>query len=67
LTKDGRYGSRGKKKLHNNKLHNLYSSPDIFRTIKPGRMRCKGHVSGMGKTQKSLVGNPEEKKATRRT
>jgi hypothetical protein len=26
-------------KLHNEELHNLYSSPSIFRIIKPRRMR----------------------------
>jgi hypothetical protein len=27
------------RKLHNGELHNLYSSPDIIRQIKSGRMR----------------------------
>jgi hypothetical protein len=27
------------RKLHNEELHNLYSSPNIIRTIKPRRMR----------------------------
>jgi hypothetical protein len=28
------------RKLHNEKLHNLYSSPSIIRVIKSRRMRC---------------------------
>jgi hypothetical protein len=36
------------RKLHNEELHNLYSSPDIFRKIKSKRMRCAVHVAGMG-------------------
>jgi hypothetical protein len=33
-------------KLHNEELHNLYSSPD--RMIKSRRMRWAGHVARMG-------------------
>jgi hypothetical protein len=40
-------GSR--KKLHNDKLLNLYSSPNIVRVIKSGRMRWAGHVARMGR------------------
>jgi hypothetical protein len=36
------------RKLHNEKLHNLYSSPNIIR-IKSGRMRWAGHVARMGR------------------
>jgi hypothetical protein len=36
------------KKLHNEELHNLYSSPDIIRQIKSRRMRWSGHVARMG-------------------
>jgi hypothetical protein len=35
-------------KLHNEELHNLYSSPDIIRMIKSRRMRWAGHVARMG-------------------
>jgi hypothetical protein len=35
--------------LHNDELHNLYSSPDIVRVIKSRRMRWAGHVARMGK------------------
>jgi hypothetical protein len=35
------------KQLHNEELHNLYSSPNIIRTIKSRRMRWTGHVTRM--------------------
>jgi hypothetical protein len=35
----------GWKKLHNEKLHNLYSSPSMIRMIKSRRMRWAGHVA----------------------
>jgi hypothetical protein len=38
----------GWRKLHNEKLHNLYSSPDIIRMIKSRRMRWTGYVERMG-------------------
>jgi hypothetical protein len=36
------------RKLHNDELHNLYSSPNTVRVIKSRRMRGAGHVAGMG-------------------
>jgi hypothetical protein len=36
------------RKLHNEELHNLYSSPNIIRHIKSRRMRWVGHVARMG-------------------
>jgi hypothetical protein len=33
------------RKLHNEVLHNLYSSPNIIRMIKSRRMRWAGHVA----------------------
>jgi hypothetical protein len=36
------------RKLLNEELHNLYSSPDIIRQVKPRRMRWAGHVARMG-------------------
>jgi hypothetical protein len=36
------------RKLHNEELHNLYSSPNIIRMIKPRRMKWEGHVARMG-------------------
>jgi hypothetical protein len=37
------------RKLHNEELHNLYSSPNIVRVIKSRRMRWAGHVARMGR------------------
>jgi hypothetical protein len=37
-----------RRKLHNEELHYLYSSPSIIRIIKSRRMRWAGHVAGMG-------------------
>jgi hypothetical protein len=51
--------------LHNEGLHNLYSSPDIIRQIKSRRMRWAGHVACIGqerKLYKVLVGKPEGKR-----
>jgi hypothetical protein len=53
------------RKLHNEELHNLYSSPDIIRQIKSRQMRWAGHVARMGeerKLYKVLVGKPEGKR-----
>jgi hypothetical protein len=36
------------RKLHNEELHSLYSSPNIIRQIKSRRMRWAGHVVRMG-------------------
>jgi hypothetical protein len=50
------------RKLHNEELHNLYSSPDIIRKVKSRVMRWAGHVARMGeerKVYKVLVGKPE--------
>ena len=35
------------RKLHNEELNDLYSSPNIFRAIKSRRMRWAGHVARM--------------------
>jgi hypothetical protein len=37
--------SGGWRKLHNEELHNLYSSPSIIRIIKSRRMRWMGNVA----------------------
>jgi hypothetical protein len=50
------------RKLHNEELHNLYSSPDIIRQVKSRRLRWAGYVTRMGedrKVYKVLVGKPE--------
>jgi hypothetical protein len=52
----------GWRKLHNEELHNLYSSPSIIRMIKSMRMKWVGHVARMGEKRNAyriLVGNPE--------
>jgi hypothetical protein len=38
----------GWRKLHNEELHDLYSSPSIIRIIKARRMKWAGHVARMG-------------------
>jgi hypothetical protein len=56
--------TRDWRKLHNEELHNLYSSPNIIRMIKSRRMRLAGHVARMGETRNAyrvLVGKPEGK------
>jgi hypothetical protein len=53
------------RKLHNEELRDLYSSPSIIRTIKSRRMRWAGHVARMGKKMNEyrlLVGKPEGKR-----
>jgi hypothetical protein len=51
-----------RRKLHNEELRDLYSSPSIIRIIKDRRMWA-GHVEGMGEKRKNacrlLVGKPE--------
>jgi hypothetical protein len=36
------------RKLHNEELYNLYSSPNIIRMIRSRRMKWAGHVARMG-------------------
>jgi hypothetical protein len=53
------------RELHNEELHNLYSSPYIIRMIKSRRMRWAGHVARMGETRNAyriLGGKPEGKR-----
>jgi hypothetical protein len=55
----------GWRKLYNEALHNLYSSPSIIRIIKSRRMRWAGHVARMGEKRyvyRLLVGKPEGKR-----
>ena len=40
------------RKLHNEELHNLYSSPNIVWVIKSKRMRCAGHVALWGEERR---------------
>jgi hypothetical protein len=39
------------RKLHNEELHNLYSSTDIVRHMKSRQMGWTGHVARMGEVQ----------------
>jgi hypothetical protein len=53
------------RKLHNEGLHNLYSSPSAIRMIESRRMRWGGHVARMGEKTNAnglLVGKPEGKR-----
>jgi hypothetical protein len=53
------------RKLHDEELRDLYSSPSIIRIIRLRRMRWAGHVARMREkrnTHRLLVGKPEGKK-----
>ena len=53
------------KKLHNEELNDVYSSPNIVRVIKSRKMRWEGHVARMGKRSgvyRVLVGKTEGKR-----
>ena len=50
------------RRLHNEELNDLYSSPNIVRVIKSRRMKCAGHVACMGEVRgvyRVLMGKPE--------
>jgi hypothetical protein len=54
------------RKLHNEELHDLYSSPTILRVIKSRRMRWARHVARMREGRgmyRVLVGKPEGKRS----
>jgi len=58
------------RRLHNEELNDLYSSPNIVRGIKSRRMRWAGHVARMGEEKRVyrvLVGKPEGKETTGET
>jgi hypothetical protein len=53
------------RKLHNDELHSLCSSPNIVRVIKSRRIRWAGHVTRMGEGRvvyRVFVGKPEGKR-----
>jgi hypothetical protein len=57
------------RKLHNDELHSLYSSPNIVRVIKSRRMRWAGHVARMGEGRgvyRVLVVRPKRQRPPRR-
>jgi len=48
--------------LHDDELHDLYSSPNIVRVINSWRLRWAGHVVRMGEGRgvyRVLIGKPE--------
>jgi hypothetical protein len=54
-----------RRKLHNEELRDLYSSPSIIRIIRSRRMRWAGHVARMGEKRNAyilLVVKPEGKR-----
>jgi hypothetical protein len=58
------------RKLHNEELRDLYSSPSIIRIVKSRTMRWAGHVARMGQkrnTYRLLVGITKGKETTRKT
>jgi hypothetical protein len=60
----------GRRKLHNEELHNLYCSPSIIGIIESRGMRLAGHVARMGENMNAyriLVGKPEGRRQLRRT
>ena len=59
-----------RRKLHNEELNDLFSSPNIVQVIKSRRMRWAGHVARMGERRgayRVLVGKPEGKRPLRRS
>jgi hypothetical protein len=53
------------RKLHNEELRDLYSSPSIIRILKSRRMRWAGHAEQMGEKRNAyrlLVEKPEGKR-----
>jgi hypothetical protein len=42
------------RKLHNEELHNLYSSPSIIRMMNSRRMRWAGQIAQMGGEDKYI-------------
>ena len=45
------------RRLHNEDLNDLYSSPNIVRVIKSRRMRWAGHVARMGVERRGCIGS----------
>jgi len=52
------------RKLHNEELNGMYSSPNIIQVIKLRRMRLAGNVASIGRREvhRVLVGKPEGKR-----
>jgi hypothetical protein len=61
----GSSAMEGWKKLHNEELRNLYSTPSVIRMIKSRMMRGAGHVAQTGEKRnryRLLVGKPGGKR-----
>jgi hypothetical protein len=57
------------RRLHNEELNGLYSSPNIIRVIKSRRLRWAGHVARMGEERgayRILFGRPEGRRQLER-
>ena len=53
------------RRLHNEKLHGLYCSPNMVKVIKSRRLRWAGHVARMEEGRSALItsiGKPKVKK-----
>ena len=58
-------GTGDRRRLHNEELYVLYSSPNISRVVKSRRMKWAGHVARMGDNRgayRVLVWRPERKR-----
>jgi hypothetical protein len=58
----------GLRRLHDEELHSLYSSPNIIRVITSRRIGCSGHVAlaEMTNSYRILAGKPEGNRALAR-
>ena len=45
------------RRLHNEELNDLYSSPNVVRVIKSRRIRWAGHVARMGEEREGCIGS----------
>jgi hypothetical protein len=57
------------RRLHNEELYALYSSPNIIRVIKSRKLRWSGHVARMGERRgayRALVGKSEGRRQLER-
>ena len=57
------------RRLHNDKRHSLYCSPNVVRVIKSRRLRWAGHVARMGQGRsvfKILTGKPTGRESFRK-
>jgi hypothetical protein len=60
----------GWRKVHNEELHNLYSSPSVIRIINSRRMKWAWNIARMGRkrnTYRIFVGNQEGERPLGRT